>query len=589
MMSDYKVEMINDAIQEFFVEFHRPKHCPYQGVWKTRVEELPDVYPCNIEILQQHQLAPSPPPSIISNFQENCSRGTVRPVPVMLGEGQLLDLYQLFALVKEKGGYDAVSRKGLWNSVIVELGLDLRVLASVKLVFDKYLNDFEGWLRKSFEEKKKEFQNLFCSNLKDKDDDFVPLESSNIIKHIDLVNQKSDGYLLDTKNQNNKCDGLQNVNSDGHGGDDEKLGTGVKDDITASCAETEKEFNSRKRNRESPAAQPLTEPSKGKEYKGYQDIFVQMLRARDVLSVRKHAEPNRGSSSKIHPAKYEDPVSLGQQGRVNLRRSKRLSMSLKLHAMESEKSPMEKTTGKPDIVINKKKPTTKAAVRKKKKSTANAAGTEEKKYDPFSDDSRDKVVSVGPLFQVEVPQWTGVVYGSDSKSLGTQVWPVKDDSRPTTETDLVGRGRRGKCSCNVQGSVDCVRLHIAANRMKLKFELGSAFYHWGFDKMGEEVSLQWTGDEEKRFKDIMSLKIPSQNKSFWNNPSSYFQKRTRKDMVRYYFNVYLIQLRSYQNRVTSETVYSDDDEIEFESFGDGFGRKAIKRPSIEFKECSENK
>ena len=47
---------------------------------------------------------------------------------------------------------------------------------------------------------------------------------------------------------------------------------------------------------------------------------------------------------------------------------------------------------------------------------------------------------------------------------------------------------------------------------KLKFELG------------EEVSLQWTDDEEKIFKDIMSLKIPSQNKSFWN---SYFQKSTR--------------------------------------------------------------
>jgi hypothetical protein len=150
--------------------------------------------------------------------------------------------------------------------------------------------------------------------------------------------------------------------------------------------------------------------------------------------------------------------------------------------------------------------------------------TEEKKYDPFSDDSRDKLVYVGPIFQVEVPQWTGVVYGSDSKLLGTQIWHVKDDSRPTTETDLIGRGRQGKCSCNVQGSVDCVRLHIAANRMKLKFELGSAFYHWGFDKMGEEVSLQWTGDEEKRFKDIMSLKIPSQNKSFRNNPSSYLEK-----------------------------------------------------------------
>ncbi|KEH42663.1 hypothetical protein MTR_1g073420 [Medicago truncatula] len=126
---------------------------------------------------------------------------------------------------------------------------------------------------------------------------------------------------------------------------------------------------------------------------------------------------------KMHPAKHEDPVSLGHQ----------------------EKSPMEKTTGKPDVVI------------KKKKSTANAAVTEEKKYDPFT-------------------------------------------------------------------SMD-----------------------------------------------------------------SYFQKRTRKDMVSYYFNVYLIQLRSYQNRVTSETVDSDDDEIEFGSFGDGFGRKAIKRPTIEFKECSENK
>jgi hypothetical protein len=146
----------------------------------------------------------------------------------------------------------------------------------------------------------KEFQNLFCSNLKDKDDDFVPLESSNIIKHIDLVNHKSDGYLSDTKNRNNKCDGVQNVNGDGNGGDDEKLGTGVKDDITASCAETEKEFNSRKRKRESPVAQPLTEPSKGKEYKGGQDISVQMLRARDVLSVRKHAEPNYGSSSKVY-------------------------------------------------------------------------------------------------------------------------------------------------------------------------------------------------------------------------------------------------------------------------------------------------
>jgi hypothetical protein len=44
--------------------------------------------------------------------------------------------------------------------------------------------------------------------------------------------------------------------------------------------------------------------------------------------------------------------------------------------------------------------------------------------------------------------------------------------------------------------------------LKLKLELGSAFYQLGFDKMGEELSLQWTDDEEKVFKDAMRSNIP---------------------------------------------------------------------------------
>ncbi|KDP25412.1 hypothetical protein JCGZ_20568 [Jatropha curcas] len=45
MMSDYKVEMVNDGMQEFYVEFNGPKDSPYQGgVWRIRVE-LPDAYP----------------------------------------------------------------------------------------------------------------------------------------------------------------------------------------------------------------------------------------------------------------------------------------------------------------------------------------------------------------------------------------------------------------------------------------------------------------------------------------------------------------------------------------------------------------
>lgn len=45
LMSDYKVETINDGMQEFYVEFHGPNDSLYQGgVWKVRVE-LPDAYP----------------------------------------------------------------------------------------------------------------------------------------------------------------------------------------------------------------------------------------------------------------------------------------------------------------------------------------------------------------------------------------------------------------------------------------------------------------------------------------------------------------------------------------------------------------
>ncbi|CAN1308964.1 Ubiquitin-conjugating enzyme E2 5 [Linum perenne] len=41
MMSDYKVELINDGMQEFYVYFHGPND---RGVWRIRVE-LPEGYP----------------------------------------------------------------------------------------------------------------------------------------------------------------------------------------------------------------------------------------------------------------------------------------------------------------------------------------------------------------------------------------------------------------------------------------------------------------------------------------------------------------------------------------------------------------
>ena len=44
-MSDWKVEMLEDSVSCFTVEFAGPKDSPYAGgVWRVRVE-LPDAYP----------------------------------------------------------------------------------------------------------------------------------------------------------------------------------------------------------------------------------------------------------------------------------------------------------------------------------------------------------------------------------------------------------------------------------------------------------------------------------------------------------------------------------------------------------------
>lgn len=45
MMSDWKVEMVEDNVNEFYVEFRGPRESPYEGgCWKVHVE-LPEAYP----------------------------------------------------------------------------------------------------------------------------------------------------------------------------------------------------------------------------------------------------------------------------------------------------------------------------------------------------------------------------------------------------------------------------------------------------------------------------------------------------------------------------------------------------------------
>ncbi|KAK7369708.1 hypothetical protein VNO80_11751 [Phaseolus coccineus] len=551
-------------------------------------------------------------------LKDNCSQAGPRPLLVLV-DGQQLDLYKLFSLVKDRGGYAEVSKNRLWGSVTKELGLNLEVYSPVKLVYAKYLNDFERWLKKIFEEKilkngnhgcdwglkwlpldiEKEFRGLLCLNPKNKaDDELFKSKSNKKKKKTDLANHKNGNNLLDTKDQNNKSEDVQHIEGDNN----EKSCNGIKDNpatLGAECADKEYSPRKRKRKRDAfsgmiswmkdiakhplvPLTQPIPKPSKWKEYKG-RDFFGQFLKARHILSLRTHEEPNSGLSSlqkqKMHPAMYEDHVALGRHATGKSRCNERLPFSVKSwscsicnpcshngntlagsHNKGAEKCPHEKTSETVDVLTEK--------------AMAESSG----------DEFLEKQVSVGPRFQAEIPEWTGVVSESDSKWLGTRVWSLKHGTEPETD---IGRGRQEKCSCEHQGSVACVRLHIAENRVKLKLELGSEFYHWGFDGMGEEVSLQWTTKEEKRFKDIMRSNVPSKIKYFWNNGFKYFANKTRRHLVSYYFNVFLIQLRTYQNRATPKNIDSDD-EVEFGYLSKGFGMEAIKGPGDDFLECSKS-
>lgn len=201
-------------------------------------------------------------------------------------------------------------------------------------------------------------------------------------------------------------------------------------------------------------------------------------------------------------------------------------------------------------------------------------------------DEPDLEVSVGPQFQAEIPEWTSNISESDSKWLGTRLWPPEREQ--ILELLPIGKGRESSCDCQYPNSVECMRFHIAEKRFKLKIELGSVFYGWMFNTMGEEVSLSWTEEEEDRFKGMLSLHAESTNK-FWKIARKIFPSKKRGALVSYYFNVFLIQRRIYQNRVTPYDIDSDDDEKQFGSVGERFGYAALNHCSSSLIPCIENK
>ncbi|OEL16808.1 AT-rich interactive domain-containing protein 2 [Dichanthelium oligosanthes] len=204
-------------------------------------------------------------------------------------------------------------------------------------------------------------------------------------------------------------------------------------------------------------------------------------------------------------------------------------------------------------------------------------------------------IPVGPDYQAQVPQWTGEVpvnYDDPEtlKWLGTKVWPpVNENCKALFCSDPIGKGREILCGCNHPGSVECVRFHVAERRLKLKCELGLAFYAWGFDRMGEETALSWTDEEEASFKAVVQRNAPSSGRNFWNRLHLFFQLKGRKELVSYYFNCFLLRRRCYQNRITPKNIDSDDEEeTEFRFLGNRLGHNAAKYHNTKHTICIEN-
>ncbi|CAG7908655.1 unnamed protein product [Brassica rapa] len=179
-----------------------------------------------------------------------------------------------------------------------------------------------------------------------------------------------------------------------------------------------------------------------------------------------------------------------------------------------------------------------------------------------SDEDDRPCARVGSQFQAEVPEWIGVNTESDSKWLGTRVWPLskeQSNSNLLIERDPIGKGRQDPCGCQNPGSVGCVRFHIKTKQEKMKLELGPAFYMWCFDSMGEGTLQYWTDLDLKKVKLLMTSP-PTLSASFFSELKSILSSKSREEIVSYYYNVTLLQFMANHSRMTPGEVDSDTDQ-----------------------------
>nr|CAD1832361.1 unnamed protein product [Ananas comosus var. bracteatus] len=118
-----------------------------------------------------------------------------------------------------------------------------------------------------------------------------------------------------------------------------------------------------------------------------------------------------------------------------------------------------------------------------------------------------------------------------------------------------------RCSCTEPGSIQCAKQHVMEVRENLKTALGpDRFEALGFCEMGEDVALKWTEEEERLFQEVVLSNPASLGKNFWDELPHVFSSKNSKELVSYYFNVFMLRKRAEQNRSDPMNVDSDNDE-----------------------------
>ncbi|KAG0492659.1 hypothetical protein HPP92_006057 [Vanilla planifolia] len=200
-------------------------------------------------------------------------------------------------------------------------------------------------------------------------------------------------------------------------------------------------------------------------------------------------------------------------------------------------------------------------------------------YTPFSDFCHWRRVPIGPDHQANIPEcrtsdrsgncgdsyWkvesssSSVELDDTTTYLGTQILPMPHGGLISRDDRICGYG--SGFDCLDEGSIICVREHIMRARKSLESSLGhEKFVALGFSDMGEVVAQRWTEEEENMFREVVLSSPASLGRNFWPVLSQAFPSRSSKELVSYYFNVFMLQKRSEQNRSDPLNVDSDNDE-----------------------------